>query len=321
MPRAIATYEAVKQAAVTLMARGEPITLERLRVLIGHGSYTTIRQHFQRFQQVLREQPKAQWPAAVPENLLTGLETLWQTAMETAEGQYQTLNAAAQTKVRTAAQQAQDLQQQLTVEQQQREALAYQLATAREQIQTLAKDLAVAQDRLATRQAVFDELQQRETEAQQVAVTAKAEVDRFRQQAEQAEVAREAMHAQWIAQTEALTQLQRALAGSDQEREALLQQLAKAEQRMAAVQQAGAETAAALEQRLREMRKERDQQAQQRHALEQQLTAAELRRAEAEREAEVLGRQFDALAYRLAQGGTKPTKPPPRKPSQQTRSR
>jgi len=314
MPRAIATYDAVKHAAVTLMARGEPITLERLRALIGHGSYTTIRQHFQCFQQELREQPKAQWPSSVPETLVTGLETLWQTAMEAAENQYQELKSAAHTKISTAERQAQELQQQLTNEQQHNETLADHLATSREQVQILEKALAVAQDRLATRQAAFDELQQREAEAHQVVATARAEIDHYRNQAE---LARE----QEQAQTEALAQMQQALADGEREREALTQQLAETEQRVIVVQQAGADSVTVLEQRLDELRKDHHQQTQQLSTLEQKLMTAELRRAEAEREAEVLGRQFDALAYRLAQGGNKPAKQPPRKSNPQNRSR
>ncbi|NNF96941.1 MAG: hypothetical protein HKM94_08460 [Halobacteria archaeon] len=63
---------------------------------------------------------------------------------------------------------------------------------------------------------------------------------------------------------------------------------------------------------------ERDQFAQQLGDLDQKLRAAELRRAEAEREAEVLSRQLDTFARRLAEGATKPKKVQSRK---STRSR
>lgn len=59
MPRQVATYDDVKHAAVTLISRGDVPTLERMRAIIGHGSYSTIRNHYQRFQNELKQQPKA----------------------------------------------------------------------------------------------------------------------------------------------------------------------------------------------------------------------------------------------------------------------
>jgi hypothetical protein len=98
MPRQVATYDNVQHAAVTLISRGEVPTLERLRALIGHGSYSTICTHYQRFQDELKHQPKALWPTTVPESLIPGITTLWQTAMEAAEAQYQELKTEAQSR-------------------------------------------------------------------------------------------------------------------------------------------------------------------------------------------------------------------------------
>ncbi len=125
MPRQVATYDDVKHAAVTLISRGDVPTLERLRALIGHGSYSTIRTHYQRFQDELKHQPKALWPSAVPETLMPVIETLWQTAMEAAEAQYQALKTQAQSRASAAEQNAQDTQRTLLAAQQKMPTLAH----------------------------------------------------------------------------------------------------------------------------------------------------------------------------------------------------
>ena len=111
----------------------------------------TLRTHYRRFQDELKASPKALWPSVVPEALMPVVQTLWQTAMEAAEAQYQALKADADSRVKAAEQNAQEAQQTLSAAQQRGQRLAHQLAAARDQIQSLEKALAVAQDRLATR--------------------------------------------------------------------------------------------------------------------------------------------------------------------------
>lgn len=321
MPRAVATYEAVKQAAVTLLARGELPTLERLRALVGHGSFTTIRQHYQRLQQELREQPKAQWPSTVPATLVSGLEQLWHTAMEAAEEQYQALKSEAVARIGAAEQQIQDFQQTLTQTQQQVDTLEQKQATAREQIQTLEKALAVAQDRLATRTAALEDWQKQAGEAQQAVAAARAEVEQERNRASQAEIHLAERTQELNAQGQEVDRLLQQLAGGEKERQTVCRHLAEAEQRLAdaehriaAIEQAGVKQLAEWEKKLQVIAADRDQESQRREALERKLTAAEMSRAAAEREVEVLERNLDALAYRFAQGGEKPPTPPPGNP-------
>jgi len=80
-------YESVKQAASKLLIKGISPSVQKIRELLGTGSNTTIAEHlkFWREQQALKKIHHL--PATIPNELVTVIETLWQTAMERAEKQ------------------------------------------------------------------------------------------------------------------------------------------------------------------------------------------------------------------------------------------
>lgn len=172
MARSGIRYEEVQEAAETLLGRGLNPTIQRVRELLGTGSNTTISEHLKHWQQQLAESPKAVLPPAVPETVMTTLESFWKIAIRQAEAVFEEQRAAAAQAV-AAAEQARDTA--VAGERQAQTAaddLSRQLNATTLSARQLADQLLVAQERRAAAEIAIDAAEQRT----QAAIDASAQI-------------------------------------------------------------------------------------------------------------------------------------------------
>ena len=172
MARSGIRYEEVQEAAETLLSRGLNPTIQRVRELLGTGSNTTISEHLKHWQQQLAESPKAVLPPAVPETVMTALESFWKIAIHQAEAAFEEQRVAAAQAV-AAAEQARDAA--VAGERQAQTAaddLSRQLDAATLSARQLADQLLVAQERRAAAEIAIDAAEQRT----QAAIAASAQI-------------------------------------------------------------------------------------------------------------------------------------------------
>lgn len=162
MARSGIRYEEVKNAAETLLSRGLSPTIQRVREVLGTGSNTTISDHLKHWQQRMAEAPRAILPPAIPEVVMTALDTLWKTAVQQAEAAFDEQRTAAE-QVVVVAEQARD---QAIAEAQQAHHAAVEARNQWETLQTTARELA---DRLLIEQ-------ERRTAAEAAITTAEQQV-------------------------------------------------------------------------------------------------------------------------------------------------
>ncbi|MEZ5578750.1 MAG: DNA-binding protein [Candidatus Competibacteraceae bacterium] len=172
MARSGIRYEEVQEAAETLLGRGLNPTIQRVRELLGTGSNTTISEHLKHWQQQLAESPKAVLPPAVPETVMTALESFWKIAIHQAEAAFEEQRVAAAQAV-AAAEQARDAA--VAGERQAQTAaddLSRQLDAVTLSARQLADQLLVAQERRAAAEIAIDAAEKRT----QAAIDASAQI-------------------------------------------------------------------------------------------------------------------------------------------------
>jgi chromosome segregation ATPase len=172
MARSGIRYEEVQEAAETLLGRGLNPTIQRVRELLGTGSNTTISEHLKHWQQQLAESPKAVLPPAVPETVMTALESFWKIAIHQAEAAFEEQRAVAAQAV-AAAEQARDAA--VAGERQAQTAaddLSRQLDAVTLSARQLADQLLVAQERRAAAEIAIDAAEKRT----QAAIDASAQI-------------------------------------------------------------------------------------------------------------------------------------------------
>ena len=84
MSRVGIDYGNVKQAALQLLAQGEAPSVQKIREILGTGSHTTIAGHLKNWREDHAQKVIRHLPATLPTELISGMEILWQTAMEKA---------------------------------------------------------------------------------------------------------------------------------------------------------------------------------------------------------------------------------------------
>ncbi len=177
MARSGIRYEDVQEAAETLLGRGLNPTIQRVRELLGTGSNTTISEHLKHWQQQLAESPKAVLPPAVPETVMTALESFWKIAVCQAEAAFEEQRSAAAQTV-AAAEQARDAA--VAGERQAQTAaddLSRQLDAATLSARQLADQLLVAQERRAAAEIAIDAAEKRTQAAIDAGTQIRAETE------------------------------------------------------------------------------------------------------------------------------------------------
>jgi len=89
MSRPGVSYEDVSKVATTLLSQGTHPSVQRVRNELGTGSNTTIDRYLKRWQETFKQEKRTVLPETLPEELMSPLETFWQTAMARAEANYQ----------------------------------------------------------------------------------------------------------------------------------------------------------------------------------------------------------------------------------------
>ncbi|MEQ5802123.1 DNA-binding protein [Halomonas sp. H10-9-1] len=180
MARIGVTYEDVQRAIDELLSRGDAPSVQKIREILGTGSFTTISDHLRNWRQQREENRDVPPPRGMPAALQELAEGLWRQAQESANevlGHYreeadrrveEALDAAAgaHREAEDARQRETALASHLAGTEQRLEALSAELATRQAQLETLRK----SEDRLATRLAEAESLLQRHrAEASRVA--------------------------------------------------------------------------------------------------------------------------------------------------------
>ena len=161
MARSGIHYEDVKDAAETLMGRGLPPTIQRVRELLGTGSNTTISEHLKRWHRQMAEAPKAILPPTIPDVVMTALDPFCKIAMPPANAAFDEQRKVAMQTVS----EAEQIRQAAIIEQRQAQAEANELRQHLDVMQINAHDLAerllVEQERRAAAEAAIQAAEQR----------------------------------------------------------------------------------------------------------------------------------------------------------------
>jgi len=98
MSRPGVSYEDVSKVATTLLSQGTHPSVQRVRNALGTGSNTTIDRYLKKWQETFKQEKRTVLPETLPEELMSPLETFWQTAMARAEANYKEFKQTLQDK-------------------------------------------------------------------------------------------------------------------------------------------------------------------------------------------------------------------------------
>ena len=177
MARSGIRYEDVKEAAETLLGRGLNPTIQRVREVLGTGSNTTISEHLKQWQQHLAESPKAVLPPAIPEMVMTTLESFWKIAVQQAEAAFEEQRTAAAKAVA----EAEQMRDAAIASERQIQAIAddlsQQLESTRVDLRQRADQLLVEQERRIAAETAIQIAEQRAQAATEAAAQIRAETE------------------------------------------------------------------------------------------------------------------------------------------------
>ncbi|WP_030072997.1 DNA-binding protein [Halomonas alkaliantarctica] len=145
MARSGIQYSDVQQAVDTLLARGDTPSVQRIREVLGTGSFTTISEHFRSWR-IEREQNRdVPPPKGVPEVIVNVASELWREAQEVANQALIHYREDANRQVENAQQEAAEALQQAANAEQRESALAEHLRHTEQRLETLNRELAASQ--------------------------------------------------------------------------------------------------------------------------------------------------------------------------------
>lgn len=145
MARSGIQYSDVQQAIDTLLARGDTPSVQRIREVLGTGSFTTISEHFRNWR-IEREQNRdVPPPKGVPEVIVNVATELWREAQEVANQALVHYREDANRQVESAQQEAAEALQQTANAQQRESALAEHLRHTEQRLEALNRELAASQ--------------------------------------------------------------------------------------------------------------------------------------------------------------------------------
>ena len=138
-------YSDVQQAIDTLLAQGDSPSVQRIREVLGTGSFTTISEHFRQWRTEREQNRDVPPPKGVPEVVVNVASELWREAQESA---YQALvhyREEANRQVEGAQQEAAEARQQAANAEQRESALAEHLRHIELRLEVLQRDLGESQ--------------------------------------------------------------------------------------------------------------------------------------------------------------------------------
>lgn len=138
-------YSDVQQAIDTLLTRGDTPSVQRIRDVLGTGSFTTISDHFRQWRSEREQNRDVPPPKGVPEVVVTMAGELWREAQEVANQALLHYREDANRQVEDAQRLAEEAQQQAANAEQRESALAEHLRHIEQRMETLSRELAASQ--------------------------------------------------------------------------------------------------------------------------------------------------------------------------------
>jgi len=157
MARSGIQYSDVQQAIDTLLARGDTPSVQRIREVLGTGSYTTISEHFRQWRIERDNNRDVPPPKGVPEAVASLAGELWKEALEAAQQALHHYREEADRQIEAARLEANDADQRAANAEQRESALAEHLRHTETRVEALSRDLAASQSDEAHWRAQADE--------------------------------------------------------------------------------------------------------------------------------------------------------------------
>ena len=193
-------YSDVQQAIDTLLARGDTPSVQRIRDVLGTGSFTTISDHFRQWRSEREQNRDVPPPKGVPEVVVTVAGELWREAQEVANQALLHYREDANRQVKEAQQLAEEAKQQAANAEQRESALAEHLRHMEQRMEALNRELAASQ----TSEQHWH--QQAETALKEVAQRKHAQQQLEHQLGVQRDTHRQALNEQQVAWEQRLAQ-------------------------------------------------------------------------------------------------------------------
>ncbi|MDQ7731268.1 DNA-binding protein [Halomonas sp. SpR1] len=138
-------YSDVQQAIDALLARGDTPSVQRIRDVLGTGSFTTISEHFRLWRSEREQNRDVPPPKGVPEVVATMAGELWREAQEVANQTLHHYREDADRQVSDAQQLSEEAKQQAANAEQRESALAEHLRHMEQRMEALNRELAASQ--------------------------------------------------------------------------------------------------------------------------------------------------------------------------------
>ncbi|WP_235042297.1 DNA-binding protein [Vreelandella profundi] len=138
-------YSDVQQAIDVLLTRGDNPSVQRIRDVLGTGSFTTISEHFRLWRSEREQNRDVPPPKGVPEAVVTAASQLWKEAQEAANQALVHYREEANRQVEAAQQAEQEASRQAADAEQRESALAEHLRHVEQRMEALNRELATSQ--------------------------------------------------------------------------------------------------------------------------------------------------------------------------------
>lgn len=145
MARSGIQYQDVQKAIDTLLSRGDTPSVQRIREVLGTGSFTTISEHFRQWRLDREQNRDIPPPKGVPESVVSIASELWKDAMEAAHDALRHYREEADRQVEAAQLEASEADQRAANAEQRESALAEYLRHTETRVEALSRDLAASQ--------------------------------------------------------------------------------------------------------------------------------------------------------------------------------
>ncbi|ANF58117.1 DNA-binding protein [Halotalea alkalilenta] len=196
-------YEDVQRAIETLIQRGDAPSVQRIRDVLGTGSFTTISDHLREWRSRREENRDTPLPQGIPERLQDALMGLWQQAQEEAYEGLSFYRRQADEGVSEAKAQAEQAQRYAEDTQQRLAALGERLDATLARLEEKTSGLARTESELHQTRALLEERDQRLQMRDTQIASLSEERDRLEREHHQAVEGLELAHRKRLSQEEA----------------------------------------------------------------------------------------------------------------------
>ncbi|WP_346798239.1 DNA-binding protein [Halomonas sp. Bachu 37] len=172
MARSGIQYADVQQAIDTLLARGDAPSVQRIRDVLGTGSFTTINEHLRQWRLEREQNRDVPPPRNVPTEVAALAEGMWREAQQVANQALAHYREEARRQVESAQEAAESSAREAANAEQRQSALAEHLRHTEQRLETLSAELAHSQAQL---QQASDELRKSQLQCEQLTESVESE--------------------------------------------------------------------------------------------------------------------------------------------------